>query len=388
MTLNMMPYFYRVHTRTMRNAATVHSTDFVLHGPRASTLLFCSLFLFLSFFFFLFLVPFFSFHITHFDHSPKKNNNPTRKRHQYPQYVSILHADTLFSYFQPTSTDHFYLSCSCDLLYLFPFVPRFFFSLVALARSSTSSTTQGTPSKVQSLARRYSALAKQAAGEGPFVPQNNIPKTTGPGKIAAAKGKFSGVAAPAAASAAAISTASAASTPLTKTVEESVQEPQEIQEEEEAKNIEEEIESTLQVSDLVEGTQAIELSHEEPVHVQEPEEEQEQEQEQQQEQGQEQAQEQTIESTVVEAEHEDVSVEAEKVEKEDEVVVVEAESKKEEESSIETVTAEKEQSSAEETSIPEKTVEVNQEIVEEEEEEVKKPVIEETKVAQAEVADA
>ncbi|CAO3571325.1 unnamed protein product [Mortierella alpina] len=131
-----------------------------------------------------------------------------------------------------------------------------------------SSDTKAAPSKVQSLARRYSAMAKQA--DFNYVPQNNISKApinTGANKAPA---KVSPTANSTTSSTSAV--AAAVSQPLTQTPEVASRQEEDDEDEEETRekeaalkskdtplDVEKEIESTLQVADLTTKVQEVEL---------------------------------------------------------------------------------------------------------------------------------
>ncbi|KAG9324973.1 hypothetical protein KVV02_000482 [Mortierella alpina] len=225
------------------------------------------------------------------------------------------------------------------------------------ARARLSSESKAAPSKVQSLARRYSAMAKQA--DSNYVPQNNISKApinTGATKTPA---KVSPTATSTTSSTAAV--AAAVSQPLTQTPEVASRQEEDDEDEERQKevelkskdtplDVEKEIESTLQVADLSKKVQEVELVEntsekeqetetetqvkaetvlmEEPVH-QEPAEEPVQEQEQQEAVVEPEAVQEKEEEPVQEERKEE---EEEKKEKEPEVVkaaVIEAKSETE-----------------------------------------------------------
>ncbi|KAG0274346.1 hypothetical protein BGZ95_009880 [Linnemannia exigua] len=117
--------------------------------------------------------------------------------------------------------------------------------------------------KVQGMARKFSLMAKQAAGEGNYVPRNNVEKqpiVTG----AIVKPKV----------AVATAAAAAAAAPVVKEVAAPVQEN--IQEEQVALaspvDVEQEIETSLQVSELTNKVEEIEIAvkEEEEKKVEEP----------------------------------------------------------------------------------------------------------------------
>ncbi|KAI1319523.1 hypothetical protein EDD11_003793 [Mortierella claussenii] len=120
-----------------------------------------------------------------------------------------------------------------------------------LSENTKPAPAGGASSKVQNLARRYSAMAKQAAGESNYVPHNNIGKLpqTGGSKVAGFSNKFNNPAS-------ATSDAKTAA-PVSK-LPEAVQEQRE-DESTQQENVEKEIESSLRVADLTNKVKEIDL---------------------------------------------------------------------------------------------------------------------------------
>ncbi|KAF9434347.1 hypothetical protein BGZ76_008162 [Entomortierella beljakovae] len=135
----------------------------------------------------------------------------------------------------------------------------------ARARLASSPPPAG-GNKVQNLARRYSAMAKQAASESNYVPQNTIEKPQVPIKAAAPKSTTATTAA------AAATTTTKAAAVATSNESETIQEQHEDEEEEE-------VVKEVAVAELSDKVNEIDLT-EEPVH-EEPESMQEEEEEKQ-----------------------------------------------------------------------------------------------------------
>ncbi|KAF9924848.1 hypothetical protein FBU30_005251 [Linnemannia zychae] len=114
--------------------------------------------------------------------------------------------------------------------------------------------------KVQGMARKYSLMAKQAAEEGNYVPRNNIQKQ--PIVTGAVKPKV------AVATAAAATAAIAAAEPAQEKILEQSEDNQEALAS--PVDIEQEIESTLQVADLTNKIEEVEIAAEEEEKAEEP----------------------------------------------------------------------------------------------------------------------
>ncbi|KAF9178027.1 hypothetical protein BGZ51_008015 [Haplosporangium sp. Z 767] len=120
-------------------------------------------------------------------------------------------------------------------------------------RSSTNENAAKGPSKVQSLARRYSAMAKQAS-EPNYVPQNNLTKPVQTGKVSSLLSKSNSSTAP---------STSIETAPVSTDSAPPAKAPEVIQEQEvtveEPLDVEKEIESSLHVADLSEKVKEIDI---------------------------------------------------------------------------------------------------------------------------------